>query len=753
MFYSRQGRVSLTLGIVTVLAGFLSGCGGGGLPTFVFVNVPATVLEETAVTVSVQAVSGGRGPVIYRWASSCGGVFTPNPSPPIDSGVTHSAVWETPAVAQDTPCIVTVTATGRGRFNTAARNTTVLRIPFVTSTAPLANETEVPVTADIIVTFDGPMASDTLTLTCLGEASGECNLVISPPTMAAANTIATFNVNDPDASLSSGLESNETYTIQINGSSLAGVPMLTPYSWSFTTSSGPPSQAPRVIFTVPANEETDVAVTTDITVIFSHPMNSATLVLICISEASGACNVNFFGPVMSNNNTTATWVVNDPDAPDPNNLEASETYRLQVYGSSLEGVAMAVPFEWFFTTTGATFGFTPCLLSIETIEGFTPQLNDGGIAIGDVNEDGLVDLVLTSVYVYLTPGKVALLLGQGGCVFGEVVGNEGTVLRVRPNRVLTAGSTPVDVALGDLDEDGHLDIVVVNKASEITPYLSIFFGDGSGNFPRSQNLVLGDLRPQHVKLADLNKDGHLDILIGAGFGVDTLVWLLGDGLGNFGAPSSFFFGAALMMGFGLNDFNNDGNLDVVATFRSPEIPYWPEPGSYRLMFLLFGDGNGNFGNQISYRLYPEAPYHGLDTGDFNGDGNADVALTLWGSEYRQNFRVYPGNGAGELGTPTDWPTGTPYSRLLKAADFNNDGHLDIVITQEARLLNESAGIHVTLGDGLGTFASPIFSPAGPGYLMLVPGDIALGDVDNDGDLDIISPTGSHYVTIWLNSLR
>lgn len=749
MFHSQQGRFLLTLGIFTVLlAGFLSGCGGGGLPTFVLVNVPATVLEETIVTVFVQAVSGGRGPVIYRWASSCGGTFTPNPSPPIDTGVIHSATWATPSAVQDIPCIVTVTATSRGRSNTATRTTTVLRIPFVINTTPQANEADVPVTADIIVAFDGSMAPDTLILTCLNEANGGCNLIISQPTMSAGNTIATFAISDPDAA--PDLEPGETYTLQINGSSSAGVPMPTPYSWSFTTSSSPPPIVPTVVSTMPANEETEVSVNTDITVVFSHGMDPTTLILSCIGEGSEACNMTFSGPTMSNNNTVARWAVGDPDASDSNNLESSETYVLRVYGSSLEGVAMAAPFTWSFTTTGV-FGFTPCILDVQMTSDFTPQLNGSAIATGDINEDGLVDIVLTSTLPYLTPGKIAVLLGQGGCAFGEVLGSEGPILRVRATTVLTAGSTPRAIALGDLDEDGHLDIVVANEYTEITPYLSIFFGDGSGNFPRSQNPGLGDLRPRHLKLADLNKDGHLDILVGAGFGVDTLVWLLGDGLGNFSAPSSFFFGAALMMGFNLNDFNNDGNLDVVVTFMRPEIPYWPEPGSYRLMFLLFGDGNGNFGNPVSYRLYPMAPYHGLDTGDFNEDGNADVALTLWGSGYGQNFRVYPGNGAGELGTPADWPAGTPYARLLKTADLNSDGHLDVTITQEVNI--PQGGINIILGNGLGAFESPLFFPAGPSYLELGPGDIAFADTDNDGDLDIISPASSHHVTVWLNSLR
>jgi len=742
-----QGRALLALGVSTILSVFLSGCGGGGLPTFVLVNVPATVLEEAIVTVSVQAVSGGRGPIIYRWASSCGGTFTPNPSPPLETGVTYSVTWATPSVTQDTPCIVTVTATSRGRSNTVTRNTTVLRIPFVTGTIPLADETDVPVTANIIVTFDGPMAPNTLILTCLSEANGECNLTVSQPTMGAGNTAAIFTVSDPDAA--PNLEPAETYTLQIHGSSSSSVPMPTPYSWSFTTSSTPPPGTPRVLSTIPANEETGVSVNTDITVVFSHAMDPSTLTLICVSEADGVCNTTFSDPIMSNNNTVATWAVGDPNAADPNNLESNKTYVLQVYGRSLEGVAMAAPFTWSFTTAGV-FGFTPCILDIQQTSGFTPQLNDGAIATGDINEDGLVDIVLTSIYVYLTPGKVVVLTGQGGCAFGEVVGVEGPILRVRPTTVLTAGSTPKAVALGDLDEDGHLDIVVANERSDITPDLSIFFGDGAGNFPRSQSLSLGNLSPRHVKLADLNKDGHLDILVGAGFGVDTLVWLLGDGLGNFSAPSSFYFGAAVMRNFDLSDFNNDGNLDVVVTFASPEIPYWPHPEGYKLMFLLFGDGNGNLGNPVSYRLYPKRPWRGLDAEDFDGDGNTDVALTL---DYKENFRVYPGNGMGELGTPTDWPTGTSCSGLLKAADFNNDGHLDVVITQECRLPNESAGIHIALGNGAGTFAPPMFFPAGLGYLTLVPGNIALADTDNDGDLEIMSPTGSHYVTIWLNSLN
>ncbi len=134
---------------------------------------------------------------------------------------------------------------------------------------------------------------------------------------------------------------------------------------TLTTASGKTAQAsitramgspPIVVNTVPANSTSGVSVTTDITVTFDQPMDPATLSLTCTGEASGPGHGGPFGPcnmtigAPTGGPTTFTWVVGDPDAPDPNNLEFTRAYQLQVTGTSAIGFPMAAPYVWAFDT-------------------------------------------------------------------------------------------------------------------------------------------------------------------------------------------------------------------------------------------------------------------------------------------------------------------------------------------------------------------------------------------------------------------
>lgn len=296
-------RLSAVLGLIGGLALLLGGCIGGGLPVISVLNVPTTVVEGSTVTITVQATSGGGGPIIYSWTATCGGTFVPNPSDPIPSGQTHTVQWTTPAVTADTPCTVRVTATSRGRSSTANRNTTVLRIPEVVSVVPAPNATAVPVTTDIIVTFDGPMAPASVVLTCVSESSGACNMTISAPVWSAGNSVATYTVGDPDAPFPANLEFLETYSMRVVGNSSAGVPMAAPYEWSFTTATANPPVISSM--TVPSSV---VEGTTGHTVSVVAS-DSAPLSYSWSASGPGVCSSITFNPNNSQAASTSTMTV------------------------------------------------------------------------------------------------------------------------------------------------------------------------------------------------------------------------------------------------------------------------------------------------------------------------------------------------------------------------------------------------------------------------------------------------------------
>ncbi len=229
--------------------------------------------------------------------------------------------------------------------------------------------------------------------------------------------------------------------------------------------------------------------------------------------------------------------------------------------------------------------------------------------------------------------------------------------------------------------------------------------------------------PRWIAVADVNHDRHPDIVV-ANAGSDktdsgSLTVLLGDGRGGFQpAPGSPFAAGHLPNDIAIGDLNNDGNLDlVVANHQSP----------YLRVFL--GDGHGSFrlapGSPVDVHSYPHP--HGVVVADFNADGKLDAATDSWG---HNQIEVLSGDGTGRLITPGRFfPTGRrPYERL-RTADFNHDGHPDIVTTN----LDDGTAT-VLLGDGRGGMQN---APGSPFPAGAKPWELAVDDLNGDGNPDLI----------------
>src|SRR5262249_31137103 len=140
------------------------------------------------------------------------------------------------------------------------------------------------------------------------------------------------------------------------------------------------------------------------------------------------------------------------------------------------------------------------------------------VVVGDLNGDGKLDLTATTVTsritgygsdqygnpypVYATEGHVKVLLGNGTGAFTPTAATYDL-----------ADGRAMHLALGDLDEDGDLDVVVSNLDGDA----SVLLGKGDGTFAARQNVAVG-IASRDVDLADLNADGHLDLIAGSAFG-------------------------------------------------------------------------------------------------------------------------------------------------------------------------------------------------------------------------------------------
>ncbi len=224
--------------------------------------------------------------------------------------------------------------------------------------------------------------------------------------------------------------------------------------------------------------------------------------------------------------------------------------------------------------------------------------------------------------------------------------------------------------------------------------------------------------PRWISVADVNRDGVPDILV-TNATAGTITVLLGNGKGGFKeALGSPFAAGHLPNDIGIADMNGDGNLDlVIADHQSPYIT------------ILLGNGKGAFtlapGSPVDVHSNPHP--HGVAVADFDGDGKPDVVTDSW-AENRIELLI--GDGKGGLRTPGRFfPVGKrPYERL-RTADFNHDGHADIVTTNL-----DDGTVSVMLGDGKGGFRNASGSPFPAGAK---PWQIFVGDLNGDGNADLV----------------
>jgi flagellin len=292
------------------------------------------------------------------------------------------------------------------------------------------------------------------------------------------------------------------------------------------------------------------------------------------------------------------------------------------------------------------------------------------IALGDLNGDGILDLV-TSGRSDTNDGYATVRLGIGNGNFGN---STSFLMESRASSAL---------ALGDFNGDGVLDLLTAGYTDAVTGSASIRLGTGNGGFGAATSFATETSSSRGISVGDLNNDGKLD-LVTSGYSGGYATVRLGNGDGSFVAPTSYAMEGSRSPGVGLGDLNGDGILDLVTTGTTGADGY----SSVRL-----GTGNGSFGTATSYTAESGASNF-LKLGDYNGDGYLDLATAGLSDSTDGYFSIRLGNGSGSFGSSTSYATESNRSMSLTVGDINGDGVSDLVTAGYSDANDGFASIHI-----------------------------------------------------------
>lgn len=324
--------------------------------------------------------------------------------------------------------------------------------------------------------------------------------------------------------------------------------------------------------------------------------------------------------------------------------------------------------------------------------------------IGDLDGDGDLDIVLAKGRHWPLPNTILLNDGSGKL--------EAQNLGTTPDRSYAA-------ALGDLDGDGDLDIVVSNDNPDTK---KVYRNQGGGRFIQDGTWGEPSWNTRNIVLGDLNGDHHLDLVVANRKSPSYI--LLNDGNGSFSQQGWHLIPSESATTIAVADFDSDGLLDLAVPHRDGGVSR-----------VLFNDPMMSFQKTLPFG--PEiSSTRACAAGDLNRDGSIDLIV----GDDRLGASILINDSHGKFSTALRIGDPKLMAYAIAVGDMNNDSHLDVIIGYA------SGGTKLFLNDGTGLRFGELSIGDGKGSVY----GIAIGDINADGKSDIVQARSDATNTIFYN---
>jgi uncharacterized repeat protein (TIGR01451 family) len=344
-----------------------------------------------------------------------------------------------------------------------------------------------------------------------------------------------------------------------------------------------------------------------------------------------------------------------------------------------------------------------------------------GVAVGDVNGDGLADVVLITSFNF-DPAhdfKLYVFLQQpDGQLAPQVV-----YATAASDLSIPAQS----VQIGDVNGDGRQDIVLGNGSN-----IEVFLQRADGSLAPS--VVYPTPMAQIIRIGDVNNDGRADV-VGLDWNSNNVAVFLQNAGGTL-APAVLYF--AQHGGFNdldLGDVNGDGLTDIVVMSGQ---------GFLYNVVVIPQAASGGFNAPVPYSIASGGLTQGVAIGDLNGDGRNDIVVTYGGNKPNSKIGVLYQNAAGGLNPAVSFDS-LDIPESVEIADVNRDGRPDIIVVHAGW---QYAGVYLQNADGSLQAEELYFITYSPGY---APQGLAVGDFNGDGLPDLAIADYDHGLVTLLHT--